>query len=294
MWDCDCLLWSHGERQGYRTIHPTWPPLIAPKILETSQFSWLQEQGMLSTCRTAHNACELSAQPHKKGCAAPITACDAFRYLLIKSATQTWIASSHSNIFRWNYTKFQTVKGGKSPALGNAWCPEQPCCPLLGCLTYEQCLKAHLVPGISSKLEFWVDGSYLCFPLPPVGQTSLLALRQCCFGTCVYFPMENTPAEMVACQEGRDVKQHWDSANRGNASAKGYRMRNFWAGLSRLGPTDHISLMLLSTWCYFHSKSQFQTQLAHFNQKCCMQPPPHIFHIEPFHNTRSLLSIQTL
>jgi len=205
------------------------------------------------------------AQPHEQGCVAPIAACNAFRCLLIKSATQTWIASGHSNIFRWNYTKFQIVKGGKRPALGDAWHPEQPYCLLLGCLTYEWHLKARLLPGISSKLEFWVDGSYMCFPLPPVGQTSLLALKQCCSGTCVYFPMENTPAEMVACQEGRDVKQHWDSANRGNASATAYRIRNFWAGLTRLGHSDHISLMLLSTQCYFHPESRFQTQLAHFN-----------------------------
>lgn len=65
-----------------------------------------------------------------------------------------------------------------------------------------------MLHSVSSKLEFSVDGSYPSFPFPVLGQTSPLALKQCCCGTCVYFPRENTPAEMVACQEGRDVKQH--------------------------------------------------------------------------------------
>lgn len=94
-------------------------------------------------------------------------------------------------------------------------------------VTGARCLKECFLPGVSSKLELLVDGSYRSTPFSPGGQSPALALKRCCCGTCVYFTGENTPAETVACQEGRDVEQHRGPANRSNASTKGSRIQNY-------------------------------------------------------------------
>lgn len=74
-------------------------------------------------------------------------------------------------------------------------------------VTHTHCFKTCFLPGRTSKLEFLVDASIRAlFSLG--GQCSPLALKLCCCRPCVSFTGENTPVEMVACQEGRDVEQH--------------------------------------------------------------------------------------
>lgn len=102
---------------------------------------------------------------------------------------------------------------------------KQPCRLLPGCHRHTGCFKICFLPGRSSTLEFLVDASYQSSPFSLGGQCSPLALKLCCCRPCVYFTGENTPVEMVACQEGRDVKQHCSPANSGDTPTKGSRVR---------------------------------------------------------------------
>lgn len=93
---------------------------------------------------------------------------------------------------------------------------------------------------------------------------------------------------MVACQEGRDVKQHWSPANSGDTSTKGSRVRILCShptndaellvssDQSRANQADTsgavLPLMLLRAECYNHPKPLFQLHTSRRSTLCSSLP----------------------
>lgn len=181
-------------------------------------------------------------------------------------------------ISRWNDTKLRTPRGGEESHSGDR------CTPWASLLPPPRLSHTRVLPK-HQTLDYLVDVSHQSIPFSSSGQSSLFALKQCCCGTWVYFTGESSPTETVVCQEGRDVKQHWGPANRGEASRRAADLVSRLTSCKKTStagtlwsewvkPGWYLEPMLLSARCDFSARP---TILSAHLQKRFVQPPPYTY-----------------